>query len=194
MGQRLVITIHAFGEDIATIYYHWSAYTTSAIYEAERLISDAEWKAAKTKDELILALAKQLELQGGGVDFNDRKPFQDKYPNEPFKEEPDNNEGIIAISVKGMKNQQYWSEGDMTIDFDTETIYNSVCCTYQDEEELKEERIADIGEYDLNPSEFPILSFDPTEFNFWQLSKVTEDLNGGSKFYWFPDGIFEKIE
>ena len=30
MGQRLVITVHAFDEDIATIYYHWSAYTTSA--------------------------------------------------------------------------------------------------------------------------------------------------------------------
>lgn len=31
MGQRLVITVHAFDEDIATIYYHWSAYTTSAV-------------------------------------------------------------------------------------------------------------------------------------------------------------------
>lgn len=194
MGQRLVITIHAFDEDIATIYYHWSAYTTSAIYEAERLISDAEWKAAKTKDELILALTKQLELQGGGVSFNDLNVFRKMYLNREFKEDTDRNEGLIAISADGIKNQQYWSEGDMTIDFDTETIYNSVCCTYQDEEELKEERIADVGEYDLNPSDFPILSFDPTEFSFWQLSKVTKDLNGGSKFYWFPDGIFEKIE
>ena len=38
MGQRLVITIHAFDEDIATIYYHWSAYTTSALQEAKDII------------------------------------------------------------------------------------------------------------------------------------------------------------
>ena len=35
MGHRLVITIHAFNEDIAKIYYHWSAYTTSALQEAK---------------------------------------------------------------------------------------------------------------------------------------------------------------
>ena len=38
MGQRLVITIHAFDEDIAKIYYHCSAYTTSALQEAKDII------------------------------------------------------------------------------------------------------------------------------------------------------------
>lgn len=42
MGQRLVITVHAFDEDIATIYYHWSAYTTSALQEAKDIIDKVD--------------------------------------------------------------------------------------------------------------------------------------------------------
>lgn len=42
MGQRLVITIHAFDEDIATIYYHWSAYTTSALDEAQKILKNVK--------------------------------------------------------------------------------------------------------------------------------------------------------
>jgi hypothetical protein len=42
MGQRLVITVHAFDEDIAKIYYHWSAYTTSALQEAKDIIDNVD--------------------------------------------------------------------------------------------------------------------------------------------------------
>lgn len=42
MGQRLVITVHAFDEDIATIYYHWSAYTTSALDEAQKILKKCQ--------------------------------------------------------------------------------------------------------------------------------------------------------
>ena len=40
MGQRLVITIHAFDEDIAKIYYRWFAYTTSALQEAKDIVDN----------------------------------------------------------------------------------------------------------------------------------------------------------
>ena len=30
MGQRLVISVRHLGEDIARIYYHWSAFSVSA--------------------------------------------------------------------------------------------------------------------------------------------------------------------
>lgn len=43
MGQRLVITVHAFDEDIAKIYYHWSAYTTSAFQETKDIIDNVDW-------------------------------------------------------------------------------------------------------------------------------------------------------
>lgn len=38
MGQRLVISIKQHNEEIAAIYYHWSAYTASSIYEIAQLV------------------------------------------------------------------------------------------------------------------------------------------------------------
>lgn len=54
MGQRLVITVHAFDEDIATIYYHWSAYTTSALDEAQKILKNVKWEDTTSKDELMV--------------------------------------------------------------------------------------------------------------------------------------------
>ena len=38
MGQRLVVTVKSKGEDLAKIYYHWSAYTYSALLETRNII------------------------------------------------------------------------------------------------------------------------------------------------------------
>lgn len=65
MGQRLVITIHVFDEDIAKIYYHWSTYTTSALQEAKDIINNVNWFNTTSKDELILRITRQLEECGG---------------------------------------------------------------------------------------------------------------------------------
>lgn len=60
MGQRLIITIHAFDEDIAKIYYHWSAYTTSALQEAKDIIDNVNWFDVTNKNELILRIQDSL--------------------------------------------------------------------------------------------------------------------------------------
>lgn len=49
MGQRLVITVHAFDEDIATIYYHWSAYTTSALDKAQKILKMSNGKIPRQR-------------------------------------------------------------------------------------------------------------------------------------------------
>lgn len=38
MGQRLIITVRNHGRDLAKIYYHWSAYTRSALEETKELL------------------------------------------------------------------------------------------------------------------------------------------------------------
>lgn len=38
MGQRLVVTVIKDSEEIAKLYYHWSAYTVSALCETARII------------------------------------------------------------------------------------------------------------------------------------------------------------
>ena len=58
MGQRLVITVHAFDEDIAKIYYHWSAYTISAFQEAKDIIDNVDWFNSTTN--LFFALQDSL--------------------------------------------------------------------------------------------------------------------------------------
>lgn len=73
MGQRLVITVHAFDEDIATIYYHWSAYTTSALDEAQKILKNVKWEDTTSKDELILRIVRFMESNGGCIDFEDKR-------------------------------------------------------------------------------------------------------------------------
>ena len=42
MGQRLVISVKEKGEEIACLYYHWSAYSYSALWETEKLLKYLE--------------------------------------------------------------------------------------------------------------------------------------------------------
>lgn len=179
MGQRLVITVHAFDEDIATIYYHWSAYTTSALQEAKDIINKVDWFNSTNKDELILRITRYLESCGGGVDLNDRKVFEEKYPGEKFSDDINRNYGLIAISEDSMAQQQNWSEGDLTIDFDAEKVYNEVMFTYVSEEEFKHER-ADAGfeDDDIDVKDIKRLLFDPTEVHFFALDSAIKALDG----------------
>lgn len=178
MGQRLVITVHAFDEDIATIYYHWSAYTTSAFQEAKDIIDNVDWFNSNNKDELILRITKHLESCGGGVFVDDRKLFEEKYPDEKFDDDVSRNDGLIAISEETMKRMQYWSEGDMTIDFDTEKVYNDVMFTYESDEEFKQDR-ADAGfeDDDIDPKKIKKVLIDPYEVHFFALDVAIKTLD-----------------
>lgn len=160
MGQRLVITIHAFAEDIAKIYYHWSAYTGSAFSEAKDIIENVDWGNCKTKKELILRIIRHIEENGGGIDggvgskeYNYvNQYFEEKYK---FVEHPDRNNGLIAISETGMNDIQLYSEGDLEIDFDEHIIHNSVLCFVGARDEFIE-FYADIhgDEYDPTNAEY----------------------------------------
>lgn len=179
MGQRLVITIHAFDEDIAKIYYHWSAYTTSALQEAKDIIDNVDWFNSTSKDELILRITRQLEKCGGGVNIRDREEFKKKYPNETFKDGIDRNYGLIAITDDGMEELEHWSQGDLTIDFDTEKVYNDVMFTYESDEEFKQDRLdAGFEDDDIDVKNIKQLLFDPTEVHFFALDSAIETLDG----------------
>lgn len=178
MGQRLVITIHAFNEDIATIYYHWSAYTTSALQEARDIIDNVDWFNASNKDGLVLRITRYLESCGGGVDIDDRKVFEEKYPGEEFSNDADRSYGLIAISEDSMKRQEKWSEGDLTIDFDAEKVYNEVMFTYASDEEFKQGRIdAGFEDDDIDVKNIKKVLLDPTEVHFFALDSAIKALD-----------------
>ena len=70
MGQRLVISIQNNGKELATVYYHWSAYTVSALWETSKLTKCIFNHEDETEDELKLRLIRFCEENGGGINAN----------------------------------------------------------------------------------------------------------------------------
>jgi hypothetical protein len=118
MGQRLNIEIKKKGNVLANSYYHWSAYTSTAssltVKVCKYLLDHSD-----ISDSRLLAI-RALESTGAGLNDEElayAKNFR-KYVKTEFKECKGRNEGLIAISPKGIKETQDWSEGDVIIDID----------------------------------------------------------------------------
>ncbi len=132
MGQRLVITVHLHGQDIAALYYHWSAYSVSALHETREVIKCLFDKTNPIKDvnEARLRLVRFCEKNGGGIAYcngNEHDRIQKMYPDQKFKAEGySRNNGLVALSPEGMEDLQGWSEGDVFINLDSGTVLNCV--------------------------------------------------------------------
>ena len=167
MGQRLVVTIKNGDRRLCNIYYHWGAYTYRALYQTKKIVDCIYNHADESEKELLLRLIHFCEENGGGIangfGSEEWKYIQKLYPNETFKKSGiSRNDGLIALSEKGMAESQSWSEGDVIIDLDKYQINNGVYAGYEfleeynecraewddDFEELTLEDIPDIG-YDL---------------------------------------------
>lgn len=145
MGQRLVVTINCQGKDLAKIYYHWSAYTYSALLETKKIIDCIYDHNDETEKELQLRLIRFCEENGGGItgteEYHEHEYIQSVFPNETFRTDGySRNNGIIAISEKGMNGLQSWSEGDVCINlYDDEVVFD-VYSYYENLNEYIEER------------------------------------------------------
>ena len=135
MGQRLVITVNQYGEDIAKIYYHWSAYSISALQETRDVINVLYDEENEVKD-LRLRLIRYCEMNGGGIDGGENSKEWERitkmYPSETFKKNNiSRNCGLIALSEEGMDSIQTWSEGDIYINLDENEVVNFVNYSYE---------------------------------------------------------------
>ena len=143
MGQRLVVTIEKNKKSIAKIYYHWSAYTGSALEETRNIINCIYNHKDETEKEMLLRLIRFCEENGGGIDGvpSEFDYIRSLYPNEMFKDNGiSRNYGLIALSEKNMADMQSWSEGDVYINLDTDQVDFCVYSGYDDIEEYTEER------------------------------------------------------
>ena len=165
MGQRLVINIIEDNKRIANIYYHWSAYTVSALVEAKDLINSGVF-AGNSGKALQLNLIRYIESVGGcidgGADSEEYQAISEMFPDEVFKADGSRNAGLIAITPDGMEQLESWAEGILEINLDTDMIYNSVYCladleeynSWWDEEDQK--KLEDIPERtDINIDSIP---------------------------------------
>lgn len=174
MGQRLVITLKQNDEDVAAIYYHWSAYTYSALQETKKVINCLYNGEHETVDRMLLRLIRHLEDNGGGIvgDEEELNYIQSLYPNETFKrDDVGRNDGIIALSQKGIAESQKWSEGDVFIDLDRDEVDFRVYSGYEDleeyiderkswDDEFDEEDLKDMPEFDVSLGLFDITAID----------------------------------
>ena len=145
MGQRLVVTIEKGEKSLAKIYYHWGAYTYSALFQTKNIIDCIYNHDDETEKELQLRLIRFCEESGGGItsnkEYSEHKYIQSTFPNETFKtDDYSRNNGLIAISEMGMNGLQGWSEGDVYINLDTDKVDFCVYCGYESLEGYIEER------------------------------------------------------
>ena len=140
MGQRLVITVRKEQEDIAKIYFHWSGYSVSALEETRSLLEDINTNEEDIK-KLQLNIIRACESMGGGIDGGaGSEEFSyvcNMFPNVSFKEDPNRNCGLVALSENDMEKIQRWSNGNIVIDLDYNRIYNSVFHEYHSLEEYE---------------------------------------------------------
>ena len=167
MGQRLNIEMKTKGKVVANCYYHWSAYTRSALQLTKEIISNFD--SIQDNDDVKRAV-KLLESTGAG--YSDR------------------NDGLIATSEEEMKNTRYWEEGRVTIDMDNKTFDFNVFFTGYDEEDTKDvlEEYPDVVRYDDFPLEnIPFEKID-------EYTNMIYDINSESGYFMIGDKLYGIIE
>lgn len=202
MGQRLVITVVENHEDIAKLYFHWSAYSVSALEETksvlDKLLDEERWKNIKDTRLKLIKIAEEL---GGGIDggkdSDEWKYVASKYPNRKFKTKNINrNYGLIAISEAGMDNMQDWSEGDVTIDLDAEMIYNEVYGCYSSIEEVEEERKSWLDEDEYEPlnygEDIEYFNYNLNHISFNDIDCILNAIHCAGT-YWLHNGDTDEV-
>ena len=182
MGQRLVISIETNEKTLCKLYYHWSAYTMSALYETKKVIDCIYNHTDETKKETILRLIRFCEDNGGcidgGRDSIEGKYIQSLYPNEIFKETGSRSEGLIALSEEGMADMQRISEGDVYINLDDDTVEFCVYSGYEDIEEYIEERKSWDDEFEgLSLEDIPKIDCDLGFFSVEDIDSIIAALD-----------------
>ena len=189
MGQRLVITAKYKNQEIAKIYFHWSAYTVSALQEAYDLINEINITDCTTIEDLQLQLIRYCERHDGCVDggahSEEMKYVKFIFPKEEFKGNGNRNNGLIAISDVGRDEMQRYGEGDLIINFDSQEVSN-YCYIGWDLAEYKNYRKDEYGEeVDFNSMESLDLELSCIPFN--DLSSAITDLQNLNDYVYFTD-------
>lgn len=198
MGQRLVVTINNDGREIAKIYYHWSAYSFSALKRVQSIVNCIYNHNDETEKELLLRLIRFCEANGGGIDGTESeiKYIEELYPNEKFKKEGvSRNNGLIALSEAGMHEMQKWSEGDVDICIDKDVIHNTVYYYYDNIDEYNEARKEWDEDFNgLTLEDIPDIGFDLGYIDVAEIDTVVEELYKYDNVVRYGNEIFELYE
>ena len=141
MGQRLNIQIEANDIDtnetkvLANCYYHWSGYTSSAM-ELVNEIVDSGIYHLDILDPVEKAI-RLLEATGAGLTEDE---LTDTYNTPKYNLATSRNDGLIAISEKGIKGTVAWEESRVTINLTTGSI-NMSDMVYDETDEFSSDEL-----------------------------------------------------
>lgn len=158
MGQRLNIEIVENGECLANAYYHWSAYTSSAFELAKQII-----EAIPTVNEKIpvMKAIRLLEVTGAKLEEGEIEYAKSMLLGDEFDTDANRNDGLIAISKKGIDETRKWKEYALYIYLDEnrmkfDVLQKTPFWEFAKNEEKYNERnvkITDIPMYDIDFSD-----------------------------------------
>lgn len=181
MGQRLVVTIETNEKKLCNIYYHWGAYTYSALLHTKEIIDCIYNHKDETERDMLLRLIRFCEDNGGGINCttDEFKHIENLYPEESFKTEGySRNDGLIALTEEGIESAQAWSEGDVFINLDTDQVDFCVYCGYEYLEQYIEERKSWDEDFDENEMEnIPKFDFDLGYFDVGDIDAIIANLD-----------------
>ena len=195
MGQRLVITVENNQEELAKIYYHWGAYTLSALEYAKDII---DYLAQHPSLDIPLALIRYAESNGGGIDYSPEQLqyLYLRYPAAIFKtKDMSRNDGLVAVTPKAMEDVQSCSEGDLWINIDTKIIENSLFFTY-DSLDILNNDLGLHGDVRLTLAEIPEINYDPRFITFDDLPTVINSMSADlqkNDYFIYDETIFTFI-
>lgn len=140
MGQRLNIEIINDDKVLANAYYHWSAYTSSAISLTETIlhsfIDDGRYDLPKAI-ALLKSTGATFNSEENDLALLNKELIQFTLTDEDTIHR---NKGLISFSKKGIEETEYWEEARVTINIESKCIDFDVF-VYMSTDEYKEESI-----------------------------------------------------
>lgn len=190
MGMRLNIEIKKKGEDkiLANCYYHWSAYTMSALKMAQEIASRIQVGSFDDEKNDVYKAIKLLQITGAGLEEKEYDLIKDE-DKKYFSISQDRNNGLIAFTEKSMKETRTWQEGILTIelvDYDESqkleqltrnktTIIFEVYSTMEIDE-VKDWYEEEIKNGDLKLENIPTLDYNLEELSLNELVSLINDI------------------
>jgi hypothetical protein len=122
-------------------------------------------------EELARNLGYSLDIHGG-LSLQDVELAETLFPEESFSDDNiSRNEGVVAISEESMNDQMGWAQAIITVDLDSDHVYNGVAYEYTIQEYLEETE--DDDEF-ITPDEIPQVPIDMGSFDLADAPLVLE--------------------
>lgn len=166
MGQRLVISINRGEKRIATVYYHWAGYTTSAMECLRDLVGiynhNFEALDGLKDDEFVAGIV--ARLPGGGGFSKEASDYMKRnfVISEPLLA-TNRNDGIVDVTDEGMADSDGYAEAAASIDFTRKIFSVEDVVFWYDQDEFRNEILSSVYEKDseeirlFDPDKLPVL-------------------------------------